>query len=630
MEDENYMKRILRLIFILLLTLYPMSGLAVSSQRNNIERFPFYDSSAETSPNNCSPTGDTTGSSSGGGSLYFLGDSIGEGLKSASLEIQLSAIGYNVKMNVDRSRSITGKGANTKTSGLEAVATDIDTIKTGSTVIIELGTNPENNFERNLTTLVETIKSANPNTKIYFIDVAADAQAAKRLNIGATNAAIYKQAEIAGTVVMSRFKLYYPSGNPQNTANLPAPALPFDSLGVHSTTSKDYQAMNEVIISTLNQAASNGSPTDDNICICGTSATGNTTTTSNIPGSDNQQKAFNYFIGKGLSPQQSAGIVGNLIAESGVNPKRVQSTETPQGDKDNITVNDNTGYGIAQWTSRGRQQGLVDLARRRGLNIEGDLSLQLDYVFLELSRGLINQLKAAPDLLSASNIILLKYERPADQSASVQAKRAALGQQVLNRYGDKSASIPGSTTSTVSSSSPNCSGTSTNTAAGFVGFPLATTKARMNTLNGTQFKNGVMGQGGHPYAAHDIMADPGTPVLAILQGKVVGVSTDKCPGRLIAIYDASQGVTVAYLHLSIAQTLVKVGDTIKAGQLIGYVGQASEGCGTPHLHIDANTSDRRIGCKRESCSAENQALFRAGSDKIGLAKGLFDSYQKLP
>lgn len=348
--------------------------------------------------------------------------------------------------------------------------------------------------------------------------------------------------------------------------------------------------------------------------------------TTDLVGSDNQQKAFNYLVEKGLSPQQSAGIVGNLIAESGVNPKRVQSTPTPEGDKDNITVDNRTGYGIAQWTSSNRQQGLVDFARSRGMAIEGDLGLQLDYLFQELQtgyKGVYDKIKLAPDLKAASDIFMTEFERPADQSESAKAKRASMGQKVLELYGGGAVADPANV-------GGGCVPGGGGAVAGFVGFPLQTTKARMTALNGGQFQNGVMGKGGHPYAAHDIMADPGTPVLAILPGRVVNVSTDKCPGRMIAIYDETQGVTVAYLHLSVSQTIVSEGQQITEGQVIGYVGQAREGCGSAHLHIDANTTDRRIGCKRENCPAANQALFQAGSDKIGLPKGLYDGYMKLP
>src|SRR4051794_38282158 len=40
--------------------------------------------------------------------------------------------------------------------------------------------------------------------------------------------------------------------------------------------------------------------------------------------SGNQHAAFNYFVARGLTKRQSAGIVGNLIQESSVIPTSVQ------------------------------------------------------------------------------------------------------------------------------------------------------------------------------------------------------------------------------------------------------------------------------------------------------------------
>ena len=54
----------------------------------------------------------------------------------------------------------------------------------------------------------------------------------------------------------------------------------------------------------------------------------------------NDQASFDYFVGKGLTPFQAAGIVGNLDQESGVNPTAVQSG--------------GPGRGVAQWSVGGR------------------------------------------------------------------------------------------------------------------------------------------------------------------------------------------------------------------------------------------------------------------------------------
>ncbi len=61
-------------------------------------------------------------------------------------------------------------------------------------------------------------------------------------------------------------------------------------------------------------------------------------------GKDNREKIWNYFMTKGLTKEQTAGVLGNLQAESGFNPGRQESEKTwPNG-----------GYGIAQFTGDNR------------------------------------------------------------------------------------------------------------------------------------------------------------------------------------------------------------------------------------------------------------------------------------
>lgn len=629
--SNHLLKSITRLSYIALtIILIATPSQAASEQRKDIERTPFYDKNAELicGPSSTTPTAGGGGLTAGG-SVYYLGDSIGEGVK-VSLEKNLATAGYKVVVNADASRSIAGPGQNTHTSGLEAATADAETIKGSQAVIIELGTNSENNFQDKLNTLINQIKATGTQAKIYLVDVAASPSDATRIGAAATNKVIYAKATELGTPVISRFKIYYPGGNPETYENATNPSMPFDKQGVHSTTSQGYEALSGVIQTTITTASALATPSSASPCQCPVSGGtgGSVDATVNLSGNDNMEKAFNFFISKGFTPQQSGGILGNLQAESGVNPKRVQNTGTPEGDKDNITVNNHTGYGIAQWTSSGRQQGLVDLARSRGMTIEGDLALQLDYLMQELTvnyKGVYDALKLSSDLRSASDVFMTKFERPKDQSESAKQKRAGMGQKILELYGDGS----GAGTSLISGTT-SCNSAAGGMSAGFVGFPLQTTKARMTELNGGQFSNGVMKFSGHPYAAHDINADPGTPVVAVISGQVVKVGNDKCGGRMLSVWSEQQGVTVAYLHLSVEQTIVKEGEPIAEGQVIGFVGPPGAGCGTPHLHIDANTTNRRIGCKRESCSAENKALFQAGSDKIGLPKALFDSYQRLP
>ena len=169
-----------------------------------------------------------------------------------------------------------------------------------------------------------------------------------------------------------------------------------------------------------------------------------------------EKTIWNFLSGKGLNDFAVAGIMGNLFAESALNPRNLQNSYEKKlnmtDDKytaavDNGTYNnfvrDSAGYGLAQWTYWSRKQGLLDHARKQGASI-GDLNMQLSFLWKELSgyTAVMNTLKTAASVLAASNAILTGFEKPADQSAAVQKKRAEYGQKYYDKYVKKAAAAP--------------------------------------------------------------------------------------------------------------------------------------------------------------------------------------------
>lgn len=163
----------------------------------------------------------------------------------------------------------------------------------------------------------------------------------------------------------------------------------------------------------------------------------------------NEQLIWNYFKSHGLNDFGTAGLMGNLYAESGLNPKNLQQTyEQKLGYSDDSYTNavdhgiytnfvkDSAGYGIAQWTFWSRKQALFSFAKSREKSI-GDLNMQLDFLMKELREGYIgvlNTLCNATSVLEASNEVLFRFERPANQGESVQAKRCAFGQRYYDLF----------------------------------------------------------------------------------------------------------------------------------------------------------------------------------------------------
>jgi murein DD-endopeptidase MepM/ murein hydrolase activator NlpD len=93
---------------------------------------------------------------------------------------------------------------------------------------------------------------------------------------------------------------------------------------------------------------------------------------------------------------------------------------------------------------------------------------------------------------------------------------------------------------------------------------------------------GEFGLWSHAHTGQDFAAPIGTPVHALADGTIVFASYDGAYGNKIAIQHAGTLVTW-YAHLSAYK--VKLGDKVKAGQLIGLVGDTGNTTG-PHLHLE--------------------------------------------
>ena len=161
----------------------------------------------------------------------------------------------------------------------------------------------------------------------------------------------------------------------------------------------------------------------------------------------NAKIIWDYLMKKINNPYGVAGLMGNLQAESGLNPKNLQnSCEKKSGytdqtytlNVDNGTytnfANDKYGYGICQWTSSGRKLGLIQFKGNKSI---GDLTMQLDYLWKELNTSykiVLNTIKSAKSVKEASDIVLTKFERPKDQSDAVKIKRASYGQYFFDKY----------------------------------------------------------------------------------------------------------------------------------------------------------------------------------------------------
>jgi hypothetical protein len=127
----------------------------------------------------------------------------------------------------------------------------------------------------------------------------------------------------------------------------------------------------------------------------------------------NAKKAVEYFIAKGWTPEQSAGIVGNLQAESGANLKI------------DAVGDGGLAYGIAQWHPP-RQ---ANFAKAYGKNIRGStLEDQLAFIQWELDNTeskAASWLKRAKTTDEAAWVFDKYYERSAGLHTSQRVANAA-------------------------------------------------------------------------------------------------------------------------------------------------------------------------------------------------------------
>jgi murein DD-endopeptidase MepM/ murein hydrolase activator NlpD len=164
-----------------------------------------------------------------------------------------------------------------------------------------------------------------------------------------------------------------------------------------------------------------------------------------LTGNNNAQKAFNYFASNGYSKEQAAGIVGNIIHESSVEPGRLQGTPSGTVTKPSDAVGSSLGWGIVQWTPAGK---MIKPSRQAGIDDDTIVSLQYQLEFLakqlkgetpipETTAG--DKVKAAKTVEDAAVAFGRYYERFAgadDLSNSRYAERKTAAKQVLSTFGD--------------------------------------------------------------------------------------------------------------------------------------------------------------------------------------------------
>ena len=162
-----------------------------------------------------------------------------------------------------------------------------------------------------------------------------------------------------------------------------------------------------------------------------------------------KQNIYNKLMAEIGNKYGVCGLMGNIRAESNFVSNNAQNsymtkmgmtdaTYTAQVDSGTYKnfASDRVGYGLCQWTSAGRKAKLLDYARQRKVSI-ADENMQIAYLIQELNtfyKAVMQTLKIATSVKEASDCVVKKFERPADQSTSALAKRQKYGEEIYQEF----------------------------------------------------------------------------------------------------------------------------------------------------------------------------------------------------
>jgi len=133
---------------------------------------------------------------------------------------------------------------------------------------------------------------------------------------------------------------------------------------------------------------------------------------------ENTKISMEFLIKKGLTEEQAAGIVGNLYAESGLNPS--------------IEGDGGTSLGIAQWHNE-RKTSLIDFCKSKSED-PTSLLCQLNYLWYELTNEypkVLAKIKSSTTSDEVAKIFANDYERPLSKDYT---KRITLANNILDDY----------------------------------------------------------------------------------------------------------------------------------------------------------------------------------------------------
>lgn len=337
----------------------------------------------------------------------------------------------------------------------------------------------------------------------------------------------------------------------------------------------------------------------------------------------NKDRVWSFLKKNGYTDQAAAGVIGNLMQESGtsLNPRLAEF-------KGQGKIGGKGGFGILQWTG-GRRRALEKFAKKQKKDV-GDLDLQLAFFAKELNSKAVrydfNKMIGGYSKLTKNKSVssaTKQFEKVMERASNKQmAKRIKYATSAYNSYAGKTittVSKPKKETtkkkSTKKTSSPK---TTSRALSGWNGRITSTQgKRRYKNYKGqwvTDTHNGV-----------DIAAKGGTRLDSNVAGKVIasGSSTKNgyhsSYGNIVVVQD-KKGDKHLYGHLQ--KSLVKIGDKISKGNAIGKIGSTGASTGN-HLHYTVNQGGKQAMPLVKAARGKNKGVSSANGVNKGSGGGSY-------
>lgn len=168
---------------------------------------------------------------------------------------------------------------------------------------------------------------------------------------------------------------------------------------------------------------------------------------------------YDYFRKEGMNEFGAVGFLCNIGGESEFKANNAQNCgnkslgmtdaeytkalDNGSIPKDAFVNKHKWGYGLCQWTYPSRKAAFYDFMKKNASSF-GDEMKQAEFIVKELKtsyKSVWNFLCNATSVREASDLVLKKYEQPADQGEGEQKRRFAYAERIYNEISAKTVKI---------------------------------------------------------------------------------------------------------------------------------------------------------------------------------------------